>query len=135
MFLRIIKSDKKEIAVLPLIYDLVLWYAPKINLYPKKYKYTLGDRITNTMLTILESVIEAKYSSRKKSHFLRRANSDLEKLRFLVRLSKDLQCIDIKTFEYTAKSIDNIGKMVGGWEKYSLIVSENEKEEHSGQTI
>ena len=43
MFLRIIKSDKKEIAVLPLVYDLILWYAQKISQYPKKYKYTPGE--------------------------------------------------------------------------------------------
>ena len=109
----------KEIAVLPLLYDLILWYAPKISQYPKKYKYTLGDRITNIMLDILESIIEAKYGSKKKGHFLRRANLDLEKLRFLVRLSKDLQCISLKSFEYAAKSIDEIGKMVGGWEKFA----------------
>ena len=113
--------DKKEIAVLPLVYDLILWYAPKISQYPKKYKYTLGERITSCLLDILESIIEAKYSSKKKGHFLRRANLDLEKLRFLLRLSKDLQCLNIKSFEFAAKKIDEIGKMVGGWEKYVRI--------------
>ncbi len=111
--------DSKEIAVLPKIYDLILWYSPKISQYPKKYKYTIGDRITNSMLEILEAVIEAKYSSKKKYHFLRRANLLLEKLRFLIRLSKDLQCINLKSFEYSSKQINEIGKMVGGWEKYS----------------
>lgn len=75
--------DSEEIAVLPKIYDLILWYSPKISQYPKKYKYTIGDRITNSMLEILEAVIEAKYSSKKKG-----ANVLLEKLRFLIRLSK-----------------------------------------------
>lgn len=77
----------KESPVLPLIYDLILWYSPKISAYPKKYKFTLGDKITNTMLDILEAVIEAKYSSKKKGYFLRWANLDLEKLRFMAGYS------------------------------------------------
>lgn len=109
---------KNEIAVLPLIYDLIVWYAPKIGQYPKKYKYTLGDRLTNVMIDILECVIEAKYTASKKSIFLRRANLDLEKLRFLIRLSKDLQCIDFKSFEYVSERINEIGRMVGGWERH-----------------
>jgi|TARA_Y100000310_G_C20560054_1_gene752603 four helix bundle protein len=110
----------KEIQILPKIYDMILWYSPKISQYPKKYKYTIGERITNTQLAILERIIEAKYtSSNKKKHFLRQANLNLEKLRFLVRLSKDLQCISIKEFEFISKNINEIGQMIGGWEKWS----------------
>ncbi len=99
---------------------MILWYSPKISQYPKKYKYTIGERITNTQLAILERIIEAKYSTvGKKKHFLRQANLNLEKLRFLVRLSKDLQCISIKEFEFISKNINEIGQMVGGWEKWS----------------
>lgn len=113
----------KEIEILPKLYDLILWYSQKISKYPKKYKYTIGDRITNCKLDILEKIIEAKYNERKKkSHFLRQANITIEKLRFLVRLSKDLQCISIKEYEYSQKEINEIGKMVGGWEKYSKEV-------------
>lgn len=108
----------KEIKILPLVYDMILWYAPKISQYPKKYKFTIGERITSTQLVILERIIEAKYSTAgKKKHFLRQANLNLEKLRFLVRLSKDLQCISIKEYEYASKQINETGQMVGGWEK------------------
>ena len=75
----------KEIEILPKLYDLILWYAPKISLYPKKYKYTIGDRITTLQLEILESIIDAKYSeNKKKTHFLRKTNINIEKLRFII---------------------------------------------------
>lgn len=109
----------KDIEILPKLYDLILWFAQKISLYPRKFKYTLGDRIINLHLDILESVIEAKYTGgRKKGHYLRRTNLNLEKLRYMVRISKDLQCISISQYEYAAKYINEIGQMVGGWEKY-----------------
>lgn len=110
---------QNEIAVLPLLYDLILWFGPKISAYPKKYKYTLGERLTATQLDILEHLIEARFNRSKRSHFLRRANVGIEKLRYLVRLSKDLHCINLKEYEYAARQLLEIGKMVGGWEKYS----------------
>ena len=113
------KEEMKEIEILPLLYDLILWFSPKISLFSKKYKYTIGDRITNIQLDILENIIEAKYTSgKKKSHFLRKTNLNIEKLRFLVRLSKDLECITISQYEYAAEKINDIGKMTGGWEKF-----------------
>ncbi|MEA2103028.1 MAG: diversity-generating retroelement protein Avd [Candidatus Cloacimonadota bacterium] len=110
-----------EVKILPALYDLIVWFSPKLSNYPKKYKYTLGDRILSIKLDILENIIDAKYSGKKKSYFLRKANLQLEKLRFLIRLSKDLQCISIKQYEQTAKRINEIGKMVGGWEKHSKM--------------
>ena len=107
-----------EVIILPKIYDLILWYGKKIVYYPKKYKYNLGERITDLFLDIVEKIIEAKYGS-KKYYFLRQTNINLEKLRIMVRLSKDLQCISIQEYEYMSKEINDIGKMVGGWEKYS----------------
>jgi hypothetical protein len=118
----------KEITVLPLHYDLFVWYANKLGSYPKKFKYNVGERIINCFLDILESIIEAQYTSKKKSHFLRKANLSLEKLRFLVRLSKDVQCISLKDYEYAIRQINDIGKMVGGWEKYSKEKEDDGKE-------
>ncbi|MBN2788856.1 MAG: diversity-generating retroelement protein Avd [Candidatus Delongbacteria bacterium] len=105
-----------EITILPKLYDLMLWYSDKFAKYPKKYKYNLGDRIFTLMLDILENIIEAKYG-RSKKQFLKNVNLSLEKLRFLIRLSKDTQCLTIKAYEYASKEIDEIGKMTGGWLK------------------
>ncbi|OQY98365.1 MAG: hypothetical protein B6D35_12420 [Candidatus Brocadia sp. UTAMX2] len=123
-----IASTKNDIAVLPVLYDLIVWFSGKLGAYPKKFRYSQGERIFNILLDILERLIEARYSSKKKSHFLRQANISLEKLRYLVRLSKDLQCISIKEYEYMANKLHEIGCMVGGWEQYS-------KEKERGEEI
>lgn len=121
-------GNKNDAPVLPVLYDLIVWFSGKISAYPKKFKFSLGERITNTLLDILERLIEARYSSKKKSHFLRQANIFVEKFRYLVRLSKDLQCISTAEYEYAAKKLHEIGCMVGGWEQYS-------KEKESGEEI
>lgn len=106
------------IEVLHRLYEFLLWYTHKLAAYPKKFKYTLGERITNTFLDVLERIIEAKYHPGKRRRALTEANLALEKLRFLIRLSKDLQCISLREYEYAARQMQEIGKQIGGWQKY-----------------
>ena len=32
-----------------------------------------------------------------------------------MRLAKDLQCLKVESYGFAAKSIDEIGRLVGGW--------------------
>lgn len=96
------------------VYDLLLWMLPKLAKFPKNERYLLGQRIENTLLDILEILIEAGFT-KEKLNLLRRANLKLEKLRFLVRLAKDMHYISIKPYEYHARAVNEIGKMIGGW--------------------
>ena len=32
-----------------------------------------------------------------------------------MRLAKDLQCLKVESYAFAAKSIDEIGRLVGGW--------------------
>lgn len=45
------------------------------------------------------------------------ANLKLETLRFQMRLTKDLQCLHVKSYAFAAKQLDEIGKLAGGWLK------------------
>ena len=111
--------NAKEIPLLPKLYDAIVWYSRKLAKYPKTFKYNIGERIMNSFLATLEFVIETQYASEKKSAYLRKANIELEKLRFLIRLSKDLQCISLDEYEHVSGLLVEMGKMIGGWEKYS----------------
>ena len=65
---------------------------------------------------MLDGLIEANCTREAKS-ILRRVNLLLEKLRFLVRAAKDLRHLDLRRYEYAARAIDEIGRLVGGWMK------------------
>lgn len=67
-----------------------------------------------TALDVMERLIEAAYS-RDKAAILATANLGLEKLRFLFRLALDLRCTDMRRYEFAARAIDEIGRLVGGW--------------------
>ena len=108
----------KEIDAITKLYDFILWIIPKLEKFPRGQKFLIGDRIETLMLDILDILIEAAYS-RKKHEILKAANLKLEKLRYLIRLSKDLNLINIKSYEFSSRSINDVGNSVGGWLKYS----------------
>ena len=116
----------KEVDAITQLYDFILWFIPKIDKFPRNRRFVLGDRIEVLALEILELLIEAAYT-RRKTVLLRTANLKLEKLRYLIRLAKDLQAINLKAYGHAAKLIDSVGRSIGGWLKYS----KNEKPQAS----
>jgi len=111
----------KQVApVVDKIYDFILWVIPKLEKFPRSQKFLLADRIENMSLDILEFLIEANYSQ-KRAELLERVNLKIDKLRFLMRIAQDIKCIDLRAFEYQARAVDEIGRMVGGWRKAASL--------------
>lgn len=96
----------------------MIWVIPKLEKFPRSQKFVLGDRIENLMLDILELLLNAAYS-KNKYKALKSASLKLEMLRYLIRLSKDLKLMNLKAYEFSARSIEGIGVSIGGWLKYS----------------
>ena len=75
-------------------YETILYILPILEKYPRSQKFLLADRIENNLLDTLESFLEAYYSKKKdKLKELERINIQLEKIRYLIRLSFDLKFI------------------------------------------
>lgn len=104
---------------LTLAYDLLRYLIPQLTKFPKTQKFVLADRIQNGATDILELLIEAYFSPpTAKRPLLQKANTGLEKLRYLVRLAKDLHFMDVRRHEYVQEQINAIGRqVVGGWLK------------------
>ena len=108
--------SKQTAPVLEKTYQFVLWLVPMVDKFPRSQKYLVGDRIQTAAMDVLDHLIEAAYS-RDKLALLNRANLQLEKLRYLFRLAFDLKIMDMRRYEISARALDEIGRMVGGWRK------------------
>jgi hypothetical protein len=97
-------------------YDLVLWSCQHVARFPRSHRFVLGERIERNLYDLLESLIQARYT-RERRPLLARANLTLEVLRFQVRLARDLQCLRVGSYGFAARSLDEIGRLVGGWLK------------------
>lgn len=67
---------------------------------------------------VLERLLEATYSRDRRAPLLA-ANLLLQKLRLFCRMALDLHHLDQRRFEFAIRSIDEIGRLVGGWVKAS----------------
>ena len=108
---------QKELSVIQKMYDLIIWFVPLINKFPRDYKFTLGDRIQNQMYEILEELIVAKYEKEKWMR-LEKLNAKLDILRYHTKLLLDFKLIDGKRFYYASILINEIGIELGGWIKH-----------------
>jgi len=109
-------KDGQELVVITKTYDLILWSCHHTSRFPRNHRFVLGERIERTLYDLLETLIRARYT-RQRQPLLEQANLILEILRFQMRLAKDLQCLKVDSYGFAGKSIDEIGRLVGGWMK------------------
>lgn len=96
--------------------EFLEWLLPATAKFPRKIRHTFSERIEALALDVAEDLIEARYSSDKRA-LLKRINLKLEKLRVLLRLSHTLQYLPHNGYEHAARSINEAGRMLGGWIK------------------
>jgi len=102
--------------VITKVYDVLEWLLPQIEKFPRAHRYVLGKRLEEQLYELLDLTIDAAYT-RDKRRILIQANLLLEKLRYTVRLCKDMKFINFKKYEYLSRQFVEIGKMIGGWIK------------------
>jgi len=99
-------------------YRLILQVYEDVRLFPKSQKFVLGQRIENSSVGILASLVEANHV-RDRGVPLRAASVEVEKLRVFVRVAKDLRFLDFGRYEALSVRIDTVGRMLGGWLKWA----------------
>ncbi|MBF0548140.1 MAG: diversity-generating retroelement protein Avd [Candidatus Riflebacteria bacterium] len=112
------RKNPAEPTVTVALYDFCLWIMQRTNRFPKNWRVTLGDKIDRVALEMLVLARHAAARTEKTSCLVR-LSDNLETLRMMVRLAKDLKCLEIKQYEFASRSFDEIGRQVGGWLKYT----------------
>jgi 23S rRNA-intervening sequence protein len=100
-------------------YELNLWLIQKVENFPRSYRFSVGDRLVQSVLDLLLRLVDAAYS-RDKGRILTEVNAMLSRMRFLLRLAKDLRLLTIDSYGHAAERVEEIGRMVGGWRKASM---------------
>lgn len=95
-------------------HETLLWLIPHLDKFPRARRFTLGERLEEDLLDVLEALTEAAFS-REKTPPLRRANLRLQVVRHLWRLSYELRVIPSQRYEHGARLLEGLGAQVGGW--------------------
>lgn len=113
----------EEFKIKEKIYEMIRYGSPALLQFPKTERFELAGRIRSRMYSMLELavVIEKKYY---KKTTLQDLDVELDVLRHLIRLAADRKlypnnapCLPFKKYEYWAKLLDEIGRMIGGYLK------------------
>ncbi|MFA5432780.1 MAG: diversity-generating retroelement protein Avd [Candidatus Paceibacterota bacterium] len=102
-------------------YDFMLYMYPMVNKFPKSQRFVLAQHIENITLEILEKIIEINSCDiKEKRDLVRKIDINVDKLKILFRLAKELKFINIKRYGIISEKIIELGKLTKGWQK-SLI--------------
>lgn len=97
-------------------YEFIKWLHALLAKFPKSERWTLGQKIENSALGVLEGIIRSN-NEFDKTRALQETIIELDKLRVFIRLAKDLQFISFQQYEFAAVQMDEMGRMLGGWYK------------------
>lgn len=97
-------------------YDLVLWLYPILDRMPKAHRTILGSEVEHMAIALVVSVIRANQARGSERAILQRTIShDLDIVRILMRLMKDLRFMSIRQYEEVSDRINEIGRMLTSW--------------------
>ena len=99
-------------------YDLLLWLYPVINRIPKSHRLVLGRNLEELAISLLLLIIKAnKARGNTRTALQLKISDDLDCLRILIRLTKDLRFMSIKQYAMGAEKINEVGRMLSAWMK------------------
>jgi len=107
-----------DIPIFTKSYELYKIFYSYLPVFPKKDRYTLGQKCENILLDLVEAIMLASsLTKQEKSPILKRASLKLDLLKVLFRLGKDLKILDNKKYLVLEGYLQEIGRMLGGWIK------------------
>ena len=93
----------------------ILWYGYYQEI-PKTHRYSLGTRIDTLFVEIMEAISLAGFLSREeKQPYVRLSIRKVDTLKILLMIVWETKSLDNKKYIALSTGIDEIGKMLGGW--------------------
>ena len=88
------------------------------NDFPKAHRYTLGGKIEDHFLGLLENIFISIYlPPDTKLTRLIIAISKLDGIKFFLQIAWENRCVPNEKYSILSEKLDEIGKMLGGWKK------------------
>lgn len=99
-------------------YELYKTFYGFLPTFPKKDRYSLGQRCELAILDVLQAIIVASNLGKgEKLPVLREGSTKVDLLKVLLRLAKDIKALDNKKYIILEEQLQEIGRMFGGWIK------------------
>lgn len=88
---------------------------------PKTSRYTLSVRIDSLFIEILELIAAASFlPPQQKLPLIQKTSVKLDMIKFFLQIMWEVKALDNKKYILLSKNVDEIGRMLGGWQKQLL---------------
>jgi hypothetical protein len=96
-------------------YDLLVEIFKFVKTFNREYKYTLGESIKKETINMITGIFRANSSFSKRKENIILARESLELVRLYLRLTKDLNQINLKSFVFLNTIIESVSKQLYSW--------------------
>lgn len=107
-----------ELLVYKATYDLLLAIFKFTSGFAKEYKYTVGETLKKETIDFLTLIYRAN-SRHDKAETLQATREQIEVIRLMIRLMKDMRQITLQQFVQINQTVENVSKHLNGWQKAS----------------
>jgi hypothetical protein len=98
--------------------QIYLLWQEFIKHLPKTSRYTLGEKIDDLFIIVLElCLVASKLSPDKKLPYLKRTSLKLDTLQFFLLVVWEAKQMETKHYALLAERLDEVGRMLGGWQR------------------
>jgi hypothetical protein len=109
-----------ELLVYNLGYDLLINIYQRTSVFSREYKYTMGERLKNETTDMLINIYKANKSKKEtRLQYIDGARQNVEVVRLLLRICKDLKVIGIKGFVALNLHVEELSKQLSSWQNYT----------------
>ncbi|MBI5529084.1 MAG: diversity-generating retroelement protein Avd [Deltaproteobacteria bacterium] len=106
----------KESPIFIKTYETLVWLLHHTQKFPRSQRFVMGKRMEEAALDLYDKLLAAAMA-RDTRQSLAGADFDLARLKLYSRLAKDLELSAFNQYEFLAKNLDELGKLLGGWRK------------------
>ncbi len=102
-------------------YALLLWLAPRTLKFAREYRFTLATRLQTNAFDLQRALLVAAKAPAGDARraALCEADVELAELKLNWRLAHDLKLLDARAFEHGTRLVDEVGRLLGGWQNKS----------------
>ena len=109
-----------ELPLYKAAYDLLMDIYQRTTHFPREHKYSLGERLKIEITEVLINIYKANsFKAEDRLEAIQAARLNIEVVRMLVRLSRDLKIIGLKGFVATNIKIEEVSRQLSSWRKYT----------------
>lgn len=100
-------------------YELLITTTRLSKKLPQSYRYNVGQHLHNSLVELVITVFKANSFREERKQHLTHAREQIELVKLLIRLCKDLGGIPFVEYVNIQPLIENISKQFTGWQKSS----------------